>query len=266
MAILSAGFFVGVLGFAARARQRPVRTGAEQMIGSTGEVVSWARRRRAASRCTARSGRRDRARASPRARRSASSAARAWRSRSSRAPDEEETCRTCKVSHHLVLGRAPASGHRRDCRLFDPHPARVRARRGVSARPVLEGEGPGPRHRRALRPADGAHGPAHARARRAAAGRDLQGQRLGQGQRRRLLPGDRSGEGGDPGRAVRDGDQPVRADDAALGPRAARPRSDAGRARKAQRRSAAYSGRAEPTPGASRSATSSSSTSTSTRP
>jgi membrane-bound serine protease (ClpP class) len=42
MAILSAGFFVGVLGFAARARQRPVRTGAEQMIGSTGEVVSWA--------------------------------------------------------------------------------------------------------------------------------------------------------------------------------------------------------------------------------
>ena len=42
MAVLSAGFFVGVLGFAARARQRPVRTGAEQMIGSTGEVVSWA--------------------------------------------------------------------------------------------------------------------------------------------------------------------------------------------------------------------------------
>jgi membrane-bound serine protease (ClpP class) len=41
MAILSAGFFVGVLGFAARARQRPVRTGTEQMIGSTGEVVSW---------------------------------------------------------------------------------------------------------------------------------------------------------------------------------------------------------------------------------
>jgi len=42
MAILSAGFFIGILGFAARARQRPVRTGAEQMIGSTGEVVSWA--------------------------------------------------------------------------------------------------------------------------------------------------------------------------------------------------------------------------------
>jgi membrane-bound serine protease (ClpP class) len=41
MAALSAAFFVGVLGFAARARRRPVRTGAEEMIGSTGEVVSW---------------------------------------------------------------------------------------------------------------------------------------------------------------------------------------------------------------------------------
>ena len=41
MAVLSAGFFMGLLGFAARARQRPVRTGAEQMIGSTGEVLSW---------------------------------------------------------------------------------------------------------------------------------------------------------------------------------------------------------------------------------
>jgi membrane-bound serine protease (ClpP class) len=41
MAVLSAGFFIGVLGFANKARQRPVRTGAEQMIGSTGEVVSW---------------------------------------------------------------------------------------------------------------------------------------------------------------------------------------------------------------------------------
>jgi membrane-bound serine protease (ClpP class) len=42
MAVLSAGFFMGLLGFAAKARQRAVRTGAEQMIGSTGEVVSWA--------------------------------------------------------------------------------------------------------------------------------------------------------------------------------------------------------------------------------
>ncbi len=42
MALLSGTFFVGVLGFAMRARSRPVRTGAEQMIGSAGVVVSWA--------------------------------------------------------------------------------------------------------------------------------------------------------------------------------------------------------------------------------
>ena len=41
LAVLSATFFAGVLGFAVRARNRPVRTGAEQMIGSTGAVVSW---------------------------------------------------------------------------------------------------------------------------------------------------------------------------------------------------------------------------------
>jgi membrane-bound serine protease (ClpP class) len=41
MAALSAAFFAGVLGFAVRARHRPVRIGAEQMIGSTGLVVRW---------------------------------------------------------------------------------------------------------------------------------------------------------------------------------------------------------------------------------
>lgn len=41
MAVLSAAFFAGVMGLAVRARQRPVRTGAEQMIGSSGEVVTW---------------------------------------------------------------------------------------------------------------------------------------------------------------------------------------------------------------------------------
>lgn len=40
-AIASAGILVGVLGMALRARQREVRTGAEQLIGSTGEVVAW---------------------------------------------------------------------------------------------------------------------------------------------------------------------------------------------------------------------------------
>jgi membrane-bound serine protease (ClpP class) len=42
LTVLSALFFAGILGFAIKARHRPVRTGAEQMIGSTGEVVSWA--------------------------------------------------------------------------------------------------------------------------------------------------------------------------------------------------------------------------------
>lgn len=41
-AATSLAFFAGVLGFAFRARRRPVRTGAEQMVGSTGEVESWA--------------------------------------------------------------------------------------------------------------------------------------------------------------------------------------------------------------------------------
>lgn len=42
MTVLSAAFFAGVLSLAVRARRRPVRAGAEQMIGATGEVVNWA--------------------------------------------------------------------------------------------------------------------------------------------------------------------------------------------------------------------------------
>jgi membrane-bound serine protease (ClpP class) len=38
---LSAIFFLGVLGMAMRARRRPVITGAEELIGSVGEVVQW---------------------------------------------------------------------------------------------------------------------------------------------------------------------------------------------------------------------------------
>jgi membrane-bound serine protease (ClpP class) len=40
-AAVSAAFFFGIAGVALRARRRPVRTGAEEMIGSVGEVVSW---------------------------------------------------------------------------------------------------------------------------------------------------------------------------------------------------------------------------------
>lgn len=39
---LSAGFSMGVLGLAVRARRRPVLTGSEQMLGAVGEVVDWA--------------------------------------------------------------------------------------------------------------------------------------------------------------------------------------------------------------------------------
>jgi membrane-bound serine protease (ClpP class) len=41
-AIASAGILMGVLGMALRSRQHKVRTGIEQLIGSTGEVVEWA--------------------------------------------------------------------------------------------------------------------------------------------------------------------------------------------------------------------------------
>jgi membrane-bound serine protease (ClpP class) len=41
MTALSALFFAGVLGFAMKVRQRPVRTGGAEMMGEAGEVVSW---------------------------------------------------------------------------------------------------------------------------------------------------------------------------------------------------------------------------------
>ncbi len=68
-------------------------------------------------------------------------------------------------------------------------PARVRARRDLPARPLLEGQGAGPHHRHPGHSADGAGGPAHHRHGRAHPGRHLPGQRLGQGQRGGLLPG-----------------------------------------------------------------------------
>lgn len=39
--LLTAGFVAGVVGLAMQARRRPVRTGAEELIGSLGQVVSW---------------------------------------------------------------------------------------------------------------------------------------------------------------------------------------------------------------------------------
>ncbi len=40
-AVTSAAFFIGIVGFALKARRRAVRTGAEEMIGSIGEVLNW---------------------------------------------------------------------------------------------------------------------------------------------------------------------------------------------------------------------------------
>jgi membrane-bound serine protease (ClpP class) len=41
MTALSAAFSLGALGMAVKARQRPVLTGAEQVLGASGEVVDW---------------------------------------------------------------------------------------------------------------------------------------------------------------------------------------------------------------------------------
>lgn len=41
MTFLSVAFFFGIVGLALKTRQRPVQTGAEEMLGSSGEVVSW---------------------------------------------------------------------------------------------------------------------------------------------------------------------------------------------------------------------------------
>jgi len=39
LALVSGGFFMGVVGMAVRARKRPVVTGEEEMIGAVGEVL-----------------------------------------------------------------------------------------------------------------------------------------------------------------------------------------------------------------------------------
>lgn len=40
-AATSAALVIGVVGFALKARRRAVRTGAEELIGSAGEVLNW---------------------------------------------------------------------------------------------------------------------------------------------------------------------------------------------------------------------------------
>src|SRR3989442_1140657 len=98
-------------------------------------------------------------------------------------------------------------------------PERIRARGGVPAGSSA-GHGQGSRDRLRVLPdrPDGARVAAHRRARRAAAGRDHARQRLGEGQRRRLLPRDRPEEGGGRSRAVPLRDLAAGADDAARRP------------------------------------------------
>ena len=160
----------------------------------------------------------------------------------------------------LILLVAVLAGQR------DQGAARVRARRGVPARSLLEGEGPGADRADSGGAADGARGPAHGGDGRAAAGRDLARQRLGAGQRRGVLPRGRPAEGDHQRRTLLRSHQPARADHAALGAGPARTRRDAGRTRQAQRRHPQHPRLSRPTPGASRSPTSRSSMSTSTRP
>ena len=64
-AAVSAMFFAGVLGYALKARRRAVRTGAEEMIGSTGEVHQLERAATVISAPMARSGQRNRERSFP---------------------------------------------------------------------------------------------------------------------------------------------------------------------------------------------------------
>ena len=114
-------------------------------------------------------------------------------------------------------------------------PEGVRARRRLPPRQAAAAaEGPGHRPRV---PADRQHRagqPAHRRARRAAAGHHHARQRLGEGQRRRLLPRGRSAARHRRGRELHLRHVAARPDDAAQRARAGRARRSAGRARAAE--------------------------------
>ena len=104
-------------------------------------------------------------------------------------------------------------------------------------------------------PPDRSHGarqPAHGRARRAAAGHHHARQRVGEGQRGRLLPRDRSAPGGRRGRELPLRHVAARADDAAQRARPGGARRSAGRARAAEPASCSRSSTTRPIRGASR--------------
>ncbi len=263
---VSLALFAIALAAVWRSHRRTVATGDAALVGSAGEVVRWDdQRRRSAgqgrtlARHLGRAACARPARAHPRAPRSDFG-------------DRAGTLRTQQAgaSHVQHADRRRRlhrnRGDRRRLPLFrHPHPARIRARGDVHARPLLGRARARPHSDDPDHPADGAHGPAHHRARRAEPGRDLARQRLGQGQRGGVFPRGRSRQGGDPGGGLLQRHQPAGADHAALGARQARARRDAGRARQAQPSTSSTSSMRRPTPGASRSPMSRSSTSTSTK-
>ena len=113
----------------------------------------------------------------------------------------------------IVIAALAADLHLR----LHSHPARIRARRGLHARPLHRDQGSRAVSAGAVRAADGARRSARRGRRSSAAGRDFARQRLGQGQRRHLFPRRRSRARHHPGQQLPDGDEPARPDHAALG-------------------------------------------------
>ncbi len=130
-------------------------------------------------------------------------------------------------------------------RLRSPDPPRVRARRHLPPRPPDRPEGPRPDLPDPDRRPDGPDRPAHGDPDSSAAGGHHQGQRHGQGQRGRLLPGDRPEQGRHRGRELPPRDFADRADDPALGARQGRARFAAVGARAAEHRAPADHRRAD---------------------
>ena len=216
-AIGSAALLLVVLAALLRSRKRPVVTGSEALIGAEGETVAWQggegrvrvkgeiwlRAQRAGSRVRIAAGRRVQVVG-------AATASRVCSGVQSRCRREIAPRRVRRFA-----GRADGS-NREHVMAFtalivivilalifiyavDPHPARIRARRGVHARPLYRDQRAGPVPAGAVRAADGARRPARRRRRGAAAGRDLARQRLGQGERRHLFPRRRRRARDDPG-------------------------------------------------------------------
>ena len=195
LAITSAAAIAAFGAFAMKSRRRPIVSGREEMVGATGVITTidegsaWAEVH----------GERWRVRSStPLA---AGDRVRVTGIDGLTLEVTDSISRELTMLFDLPIGYGAAVALLLVPGLFDvSHPARVRARRRVPAGPLLEGQGPGTGDHHSRHPADGAGRPARRDDGRAAAGRDLARQRLGQGQCRRFLPCRRSAEGDHPGR------------------------------------------------------------------